>query len=136
MKVRFGAGLGAGSPLPDFSRIVDRLERDGLDSLWLSEHIRSDAVDPLIVMAHALSRTTRLKAGTSVTVLPGRHPVLIAAQLASPAGLAPRRVLPVFGLQPARPGERELFPAPEGRRGALFDESLDRFETELLPRQN
>ncbi|MFF1919721.1 TIGR03854 family LLM class F420-dependent oxidoreductase [Streptomyces sp. NPDC058221] len=131
MKIRFGVGLGAGSSLSDFSRIVDRLESDGVDSLWLSEHIYSDAVDPFIGMAHALSRTTRLKVGTSVAVLPGRHPVLVAKQLVSLAGLAPRRVLPVFGLQPARPDERELFPAPEGRRGALFDESLELLRASL-----
>ncbi|MFG2595107.1 hypothetical protein [Streptomyces sp. NPDC048462] len=48
MKIRFGVGLGAGSSLSDSSRIVDRLESDGVDSLWLSEHIYSDAVDPFI----------------------------------------------------------------------------------------
>jgi probable F420-dependent oxidoreductase len=48
----------------------------------------------------------------------------VAKQLASLAGLAPRRVLPVFGLRPARANERSLFPAPAGRRAALFDESL------------
>jgi probable F420-dependent oxidoreductase len=65
-----------------------------------------------------------LKVGTGVAVLPGRHPVLVAKQLTSLAGLAPGRVLPVFGLQPARPGERDLFPVPPGRRAAVFDESL------------
>jgi probable F420-dependent oxidoreductase len=75
-------------------------------------------------MAHALARTTRLKVGTGVAILPGRHPVLVAKQLASLAALAPKRVLPVFGLEPARRAERDLFPAPAGRRGALFDESL------------
>lgn len=134
MKIRFGVGLGAGPSLSDFSRTVDRLEGAGIDSLWLSEQVYSDAVDPFIGMAHALSRTSRLKVGTSVAVLPGRHPVLVAKQLASLAALSPRRVLPVFGLQPARPGERELFPAPEGRRGALFDESLELLRASLRGR--
>jgi probable F420-dependent oxidoreductase len=57
-------------------------------------------------------------------VLPGRHPVLVAKQLASLAGLAPGRVLPVFGLQPAAPAERDLFPVPAGQRAAVFDEAL------------
>jgi probable F420-dependent oxidoreductase len=34
-------------------------------------------------------------------------------------------VLPVFGLQPALPGERALFPVPAGQRGAVFDEALE-----------
>jgi probable F420-dependent oxidoreductase len=49
----------------------------------------------------------------------------VAKQLTSLAALAPGRVLPVFGLQPARPDERAMFPVPPGRRGAVFDESLE-----------
>ena len=77
-------------------------------------------------MAFALSRTTHLKAGTGIAVLPGRHPALVAKQLVSLAGLAPGRVLPVFGLQPAAPEERAAFPVPAGpgQRAAVFDEAL------------
>lgn len=75
-------------------------------------------------MAYALARTSRLKVGTSVAVLPGRHPVLVAKQLASLAALAPKRVLPVFGLRSAIPAEREVFVVPDGQRAAVFDESL------------
>ena len=95
-----------------------------MDSLWFSELVYSPAVDPMVGMAYALARTTRLKVGTSVVVLPGRHPVLVAKQLASLAALAPKRVLPVFGLRSAIPAERELFAVPDGERGAVFDESL------------
>jgi probable F420-dependent oxidoreductase len=48
----------------------------------------------------------------------------VAKQLLTLAGLAPKRVLPVFGLRPARAAEAGLFPVPEGRRAAVFDESL------------
>ncbi|MDP9167060.1 MAG: TIGR03854 family LLM class F420-dependent oxidoreductase [Actinomycetota bacterium] len=126
MKVRFGVGLGAGSDAgPDqLPHLVDRLEAAGIDSLWFSELVYTDAVDPFVGMAYALARTQRLKVGTSVVILPGRHPVLVAKQLASLAALAPKRVLPVFGLRSAIPAERDLFVVPEGRRGAVFDESL------------
>lgn len=125
MKIRIGVGLG-GAGVPDgFATAVDHLERLGADSLWLSEVVSSAIVDPFVGMAHALSRTEALKVGTGVAVLPGRHPVLVAKQLASLAGLAPGRVLPVFGLQPARPRERGFFPVPAARRGAVFDESLE-----------
>jgi probable F420-dependent oxidoreductase len=76
-------------------------------------------------MAFALARTRKLKAGSGISVLPGRHPVLVAKQLASLAALAPGRVLPAFGLQPALPAERALFPVPAGQRGAVFDEALE-----------
>jgi probable F420-dependent oxidoreductase len=75
-------------------------------------------------MTYALARTSRLKVGTGVAVLPGRHPVLVAKELASLAALAPRRVLPVFGLRPARGPEAAAFPVP-GSRAAVFDESLE-----------
>ena len=117
-------GLGAAAAPGEFAGAVDRLEENGVDSLWLSEMVFGPVVEPFVGMAHALARTARLKVGTGVPVLPGRNPVLVAKQLASLAGLAPRRVLPVFGLQPARPPERVLCPAPAGRRGAVFDESL------------
>lgn len=124
MKVRFGVGLGADTGPDELAAIVDHLEATGVDSLWFSELVYSKAVDPFIGMAHALARTTNLKVGTSVAVLPGRHPVLVAKQLASLAGLAPKRVLPVFGLRSAIPAERDIFVVPEGERAAVFDESL------------
>ncbi len=123
MKVRIGISLGSAGTPAEFTAAVDRLERDGVDSLWLPEMVYGPLVDPFIGMAHALSRTERLKVGTGVSVLPGRNPVLVAKQLASLAGLAPRRVLPVFGLRPARRAERDLFPVP-GPRDEVFDESL------------
>lgn len=124
MKIRFGVGLGAESGPATLADIVDRLEAEGIDSLWFSELVYTDAVDPFIGMAYALARTTNLKVGTSVVVLPGRHPVLVAKQLASLAALAPQRVLPVFGLRSAIVGEREVFVVPDGQRAAVFDESL------------
>lgn len=123
MKIRFGVGTGSGSDPANLPELVDRLEAEGIDSLWFSELIYAPAVDPTVGMAFALSRTSHLKVGTSVAILPGRHPVLVAEQLASLAALAPKRVLPVFGLQPATPQERDLFPVA-GRRGDVFDEAL------------
>ena len=124
MKVRIGISLGPAGTPDRFAAEVDLLERAGVDSLWLPENVYSPVVEPFTAMAFALARTSRLKVGTSVSVLPGRHPVLVAKQLASLAGLAPGRVLPAFGLQPAQPAERGLFPVPPGQRAAVFDESL------------
>ena len=124
MKVRIGISLGATVAPGQFADAVDQLEQAGVDSLWLSEIVYSPMVDPFTGMAFALSRTRHLKVGTGVAVLPGRHPVLVAKQLTSLAGLAPARVLPVFGLRPAQDAERALFPVPPGQRAAVFDESL------------
>ena len=125
MKVRIGISLGPAGIPGQFADAVDLLEQAGVDSLWLSEITYSPLVEPFTGMAFALARTRRLKAGTGVSVLPGRNPVLVAKQLASLAGLAPGRVLPVFGVLPAQPAERVLFDVPDGRRAALCDESLE-----------
>jgi len=109
MKVRIGISLGPAAVPAVFGDAVDRIEELGVDSLWLSEMVFGSLVEPFAGMAYALSRTSRLKVGTGVAVLPGRHPVLVAKQLASLAGLAPGR---------------SLFDVPPGRRAAVFDESL------------
>src|SRR5580704_411153 len=124
MKVRIGVSLGPAGHPGQFAAAVDLLEQEGVDSLWLPENVYSPSVEPFTGMAFALARTQKLKAGSGIAVLPGRHPVLVAKQLLTLAGLAPARVLPVFGLRPARRNEWEAFPVPPGRRADVFDESL------------
>jgi probable F420-dependent oxidoreductase len=124
MRVRIGISLGAAGVPGEFEAAVGLLESARVDSLWLPENVYGPAVEPFTGMTYALAKTTRLKAGSGISVLPGRHPVLVAKQLASLGGLAPGRVLPVFGLQPALAAERALFPVPTGQRGAVFDEAL------------
>jgi probable F420-dependent oxidoreductase len=124
MKVRIGVSLGPAATPERLGESVSMLESAGVDSLWLSEVVYGSLVEPFIGMAYSLARTSKLKVGTGVAVLPGRHPVLVAKQLTSLAALAPGRVLPVFGLRPARRPEAAAFPVP-GARAAVFDESLE-----------
>jgi probable F420-dependent oxidoreductase len=128
VKVRLGIGsaplAGGPGPGPELADLVDDLEARGVDSLWLADQASAPSIDPLVGMGFAVSRTRTLKVGSGVIVLPGRNPALVAAQLASLAALAPRRILPAFGVRPALAVERQLFPAPNGDRAALFDESL------------
>ena len=134
MKVRIGISLGPYATPEGLAATVGLLEAAGIDSLWFSEIVYGDLVEPLIGMTFALARTSRLKAGTGVAVLPGRHPVLVAKELASLAALAPGRVLPVFGLRPARRPETAAFQV-QGSRAAVFDESLQLLRL-LLTQQN
>jgi probable F420-dependent oxidoreductase len=124
MKVRIGISLGPAATPRGLADGVALLEAAGVDSLWLSEVVYGDLVEPFTGMTYALAISSHLKVGTGVAVLPGRHPVLVAKQLTSLAALAPGRVLPVFGLRPARPGEVAAFPV-DGSRAAVFDESLE-----------
>ena len=125
-RVRIGYALGTRTQLNDsgFGTVVDALEQLGFDSLWLSERIGGAAPDPLVGMAFAAGRTTRLKFGMSVMVLPGRNPIVLAKELATLDRLSNGRLLPAFGLGVADPHEQQAFGVERGARAKLFDESL------------
>jgi alkanesulfonate monooxygenase SsuD/methylene tetrahydromethanopterin reductase-like flavin-dependent oxidoreductase (luciferase family) len=111
LKVRIGLGIGT-QPLHDdaaFGPLVDDLERLGFDSLWLSERLTNATIDPLVGLAFAAGRSRRLKLGTSVLVLPGRNPALLAKAIASLDRLSGGRCLPAFGLGAPDPAEHQAF---------------------------
>jgi probable F420-dependent oxidoreductase len=126
MKIRIGYGFGVRTKLNDsgFATVVDALERLQFDSLWLSERLGGEAPDPLVAMSFAAGRTTKLKFGMSVMVLPGRNPVVLAKELATLDRLSNGRVLPAFGLGVADPHEQQAFGVERGERAAWFDESM------------
>jgi probable F420-dependent oxidoreductase len=126
VKVRIGYGLGtrASSDAVRFAALVDGLEAHRFDSLWLSERVTGDCPDPVVGLAVAAGRTTRLKLGFSVLVLPGRNPMLVAKELASLDRLSGGRLLPAFGLGAVDPGEHQAFGVERGDRAARFDEAL------------
>ncbi len=126
MKVRIGVGLGVRTKLNDcgYAEVVDALEALRFDSLWLSERIGGEAPDPLVAMAFAAGRTTKLKLGMSVMVLPGRNPVVLAKELATLDRMSNGRLLPAFGLGVADPHEQQAFGVERGARAKLFDEAI------------
>ena len=128
MKVRIGYGLGTqtmGGGPAQLATLIDELERLRFDSLWLSERITGAAPDPLIGLAFAAGRTTRLKLGTSVLVLPGRNPALLAKELASLDVLSSGRLLPAVGLGVANPDEQQAFGVAREGRAPWFDEAIE-----------
>lgn len=124
MKVRVGFGLGTRSAVEDFGGFVDAVETVGFDSLWLSERVTGPIPDPVVAMSYAAGRTTKLKFGMSVMVLPGRNPVLVAKELASLDRLSGGRLLPAFGLGAAEPAEHMAFGVTRATRAKVFDEAL------------
>jgi probable F420-dependent oxidoreductase len=126
VKIRIGFGLGVRTLVNDerFGQAVDALEQLHFDSLWVSERIGGESPDPVVAMAYAAGRTTKLKFGTAVMVLPGRNPVLVAKELASLDRLSGGRLLPAFGLGVADPHEQQAFGVARGERAAWFDEAL------------
>ncbi|HXY92491.1 MAG TPA: LLM class flavin-dependent oxidoreductase [Acidimicrobiia bacterium] len=127
MKTRIGFGAGTAG-LADggarFGELVDALERNGFDSVWCSERATGATPDPIAALAFAAGRTRKLKLGTSVQVLPGRNPVLLAKQWATLDRLSGGRALPAFGLGVAEPMEQQAFGVAREERAPLFDEAL------------
>jgi probable F420-dependent oxidoreductase len=127
MKIRVGYGLGVRTPTIDGDRLgdlVDALEDLRFDSLWLSERLGGECPDPMVGLAFAAARTRRLKLGTSVQVLPGRNPFVVAKQWATLDRLSGGRCLPAFGLGVADPREQAAFRVERTQRAPLFDELL------------
>lgn len=126
MKVRIGFGFGVRTRLNDggFGEVVDALESLHFDSLWLSERIGGEAPDPLVAMSFAAGRTTKLKLGMSVMVLPGRNPIVLAKELATLDRMSNGRLLPAFGLGVADPHEQQAFGVERGARAKMFDEAM------------
>ena len=127
MKIRIGLGLGAATDLADgdtLGHIVDELERLGFDSLWFTERVNGPSLDPLVAMTFTIARTRKLKVGTSVMVLPGRNPVLLAKAIASLDRLSNGRAFPAVGLGAVNPLEQQSFGVQRNERAPWFDEAL------------
>lgn len=132
VKIRIGFGLGTnGLPAPHdqdhqraYCSFIDQLEQCRYDSVWFSERVSGWTPDPVVAMAFAAARTTKLKLGMSVMVLPGRNPALVAKELASLDVLSNGRLLPAFGLGVADGAEQAAFGVRREDRAPLFDETL------------
>jgi alkanesulfonate monooxygenase SsuD/methylene tetrahydromethanopterin reductase-like flavin-dependent oxidoreductase (luciferase family) len=104
MKVRIGISLGDGAldtASPDsVLEFIDDCERWDIDSVWVSDRIAAPrpTLDPVVFMAYLASRMRNMKFGTSALVLPTRHPVVLAKQLATLDFLCKGRLLLVVGI--------------------------------------
>ena len=146
--VQFGYHLPIWGPAATRETLVTvarRVEALGFDSVWASDHIvipfeirsrypynasgdfplapTTNFLEPLTALALVAGVTERLRLGTTVLVLPHRHPVLAAKMLATLDHLAPGRVILGAGVGWMRE-EIELLGAPYDQRGAWTDEAI------------
>jgi probable F420-dependent oxidoreductase len=80
--------------------MAERAEAVGYDALWVPEHLlRAPLIydvsflSPLTVLAHVAARTSRIRLGTAILVLPLRQPVVLAKELATLDALAGGRLV-------------------------------------------
>jgi alkanesulfonate monooxygenase SsuD/methylene tetrahydromethanopterin reductase-like flavin-dependent oxidoreductase (luciferase family) len=118
--------------------IAEIAEQDGLDGVWLAERhfagprrptdpmgggIPSIASVPLILASAIAARTTRLRIGTGVSVLPLCHPIRTAEEAATVDQISQGRL--DFGIG------RSGFPRAYAGYGIPYDESRERFQESL-----
>ena len=124
MKIRIGVGAAGALATPAaLAELVTGLDDLGLDSLWLSEVLTGPVLDPAVGLSWAAASNPRLKLGTTM-LLPGRHVVRLAKQLASLDVLCNGRLLVTLVPGLTYPPEREAIGVDPKRRGAFIDEAL------------
>lgn len=128
MAVKVGVQLNAlNNPIDSGERfwaVVDACERLGFDSLWLSERVSGKVPDSLSALAALAGRTSRLKFGSSVLVVPAYNPVLLAKALATIDVLSGGRVLPAVGIGQDNAQEMEALNVRREERGRRLDEAI------------
>lgn len=97
-------GQDAIAAMAGFTRIVQILEEYGYDEAWVLEHHFSPnslTPAPLVLMAHFLAKTCKLKLGTAAVLLGFHNPVFVAEQIAVLNALYPGRT--AFGFAKGGP---------------------------------
>lgn len=150
MKANFGLGIATGTeglmyPIP-YSSVHDVVELSvyaeklGFHSVWGNDHITTQNYvreefagmppryyAPLLTLSAIAERTTTLKLATALLVIPFRHPLVMAKEIATLDQLSNGRVMLGVGLG----AYREEFEAQFGNqahgmvRGKMLDESIE-----------
>ena len=127
-----------------FGQLAREAEEFGFESIWTVEHViipqphmpypgskdgqmpGGDTVaipDPLIPLAYAAALTSKIKLATGIVIVPQRHPLYLAKQLASLDVLAKGRVILGIGSGWMKE-EFEAVDVDFSTRGARTDESI------------
>jgi probable F420-dependent oxidoreductase len=125
----FGPGTDAGM-LRSWAQTVEGL---GYDLLMVSDHVvvtpdvaekyPAPFYEPFTTLSWLAGITRRVRLGTTVLIVPYRHPLLVARMAANLSRLSGERLVLGVGVGWARQ-EFDALGVPFGRRGALTDEYL------------
>lgn len=115
--------------MPDpgvYRALAETADGIGYDSLWSNEHIsfRNPILEGTTMLSAFAALTTRIRVGTSVLLLPLRHPGLVAKQVASIDYLSRGRVILGVGVGGEGEGDFEAVEVPLSERGSRTNESI------------
>lgn len=134
--MRFGVHLpqyGRAAGADAITRVARHAEELGFDDVWVSDHLAvpSDApyppaflYEPMITLTWAAAATERVGLGTSVLVLPYRHPLHLAKELGSLDRLSGGRLI-VGAAAGWLEKEFDALNVPFADRGLRTDESIE-----------
>ena len=119
------------------ARVARAAEAAGFESLWGGEHVvlpdpqappsplaPGDRIaDPIVTLAFLAALTTRVRLGTGIVILPQRHPLVLAKELATLDVLSGGRLIFGVGVGYLEPEFRALG-APFEDRGRVADDYL------------
>jgi probable F420-dependent oxidoreductase len=120
-------GFMTGATGPETARataeLADRLE---FDSLWTGDHVAFAVpiLDPLLQLAQLAAFSSRVQLATGVYLLPLRHPVPTAKQIATLDTMCGGRLIFGVGVGGEFPGEYAACGVPVNERGARLSEAI------------
>ncbi len=137
MTMRFGFVVPNNLGVTDFNALIElaqQAEELGFDSVWVNHHVLNVGYvlerigdrpyqDPLITLAWIGARTTRIRLGTSVLVMPYLHPMALAKQAATLDRFCGGRLTLGLGVG-SLPEENAALGIPYRSRGRYSDEFL------------
>jgi len=144
--MRFGLGVPTGTegmmypvPYADIDQAVElavAAERLGFDSVWGNDHVSTQAYvraefddppnffDPWLYLSYVAAVTSTLRLATCITVLPFRHPAVLAKQAATLDRLSHGRLTMGVGIGAYREEFTALWPGSALNRGEHAGETL------------
>jgi probable F420-dependent oxidoreductase len=156
--MRFGLGVPTGTeglmypvPYADIRQAVAlaiEAERLGFESVWANDHVTTQQYvraefdqapryyDPFGYLSFVAARTSRIRLATAIMVLPFRHPVVAAKQLATLDQLSDGRVVAGVGIGAYREEYEAMHPGQPIHRGQHADEALQALTGLLTQRRS
>lgn len=117
--------LSSREPFRDTFELAQVAEEAGFDTLTIGQHHfrQGDPADPLTVMAAVAARTSRIRVGTGIFILPMHDPLMVAEQVATIDQLSGGRISLGVGTG-WNAFEYEALGVPFKERGARMEEAL------------